>query len=73
MGLTVAQVESVSAEIGLPSNRWDEADPITLMVNIYAAAEGITLDEAKKLTVARLTELVAIDDDEESDPTQPSA
>jgi hypothetical protein len=72
MNLTVAQIEAISASLGLPSTRWDEAEPLTVMASIYAAVEGLDLAEVKKLTAAELTAKVSIEDEDEPDPTPPS-
>jgi hypothetical protein len=72
MGLTIAQVEKVSREVGLPSNRWDEADQWVVMAVVYAVVEDIPVAEAKALTVAELSSRMASVDADEVDPTQAS-
>jgi hypothetical protein len=73
MGLTIAQVEAISAEVGLPSSRWGEADHWSVMAVVYAVVEDIPVAEAKAMTVAQLSSRMYLMEDEESaDPTQAS-
>jgi hypothetical protein len=71
MALTVAQVEAVSKEVGLPSSRWDEADSWVVMACIYAVVEAVPFKDAKALTIRQLVDRMTIDggyDEPEEDP-----
>lgn len=75
MGLTIAQVEAISREVGLPSSRWGEADHWSVMAVLYAVVEDIPVEQAKAMTVAQLGAAMSFaeeDDTESADPTQAS-
>ncbi len=72
MDLTVAQVEAIEGDVGLPIDKWGSApSKAGLYVAVLSAATGEDPATYRKMTMRQLIEAVSLDE-AEPDPTPPS-
>lgn len=70
LDLTVAQVEGIERELGLPMAKWADAPSLAALYRLaYEAATG---EPAGQLTMRELTASVSLDGDADPDPTGPA-
>jgi hypothetical protein len=68
LDLTVAQLEGIEREVGLPVNRWPSAPSVAVLYSaIIAAVEGVDRSELSGLTLRQLQERVDLSGDADPD------
>jgi len=70
LDLTVAQVEVIEKDIGVPVNRWGADAPsiADLYARILGAANGDGPERYKAMTMRALVDLVSLDEDADPNP-----